>query len=304
MLELDRFERYPDRAAWLEARRKSIGASDSPKILGLSVYGSPVGVFADKLALMPEDPVTAEAAEWGLLLEPLVAARYARETGLELLDPGRYTLLRSTAHPFLHASPDRLVQHPTRGLGVLSIKTASAYKAEEWSEEVPPAYQVQVQHELLVTGLAWASVAVLIGGQRFRYLDCVERDATFIERLLPELETFWAAVQRREPPSVDASEACRLALRQLYPREEPGTAIALDPALGEWDDAWLEAKKQTDYWGDRKTLCEHTLIRALGPAAKGVLPSGVAWTYKSQTRKEFIQPEKTFRVLRRTEKRG
>jgi putative phage-type endonuclease len=297
---LPRTETYPDRAAWLDARRSSLGGSDSPKILGLSRWGSPMSVYADKLGLVPDDAAHQEAAEWGLLLEPLVAARYQRETGLEVLDPGRYTLIRRPGQPPLHTSPDRFVEHPTRGRGLLSVKTTSAYQAEAWIDGVPLAYQVQSQHEMLVTGLAWSAVAVLIGGQTFRYVDCLERDDRFLAALVEQLAAFWTDVETQTPPAVDASAACQAVLRRLYPVDS-GETIALPAELLAIDAQWQDAKKHLTHWQTEKDRTENHLRAALGAAAVGLLPDGTKWTNKTQTRKEYVVPAATYRVLRRTE---
>jgi putative phage-type endonuclease len=293
---------YPDRPSWLRARRLSLGASDSPKVIGLSRFGTPLSVYADKRGLVTEDAGASEAAEWGLLLEPLVAARYARETGLELHDPGAFTIVRNEQFPFLHFSPDRYVLHPERGLGLLSIKTASAFKAEEWQEEAPLAYQVQCQHELLVADLRWAAVAVLIGGQTFRYVECIERDDTFCDRLVPTLLDFWTSVMLQQAPPVDASEACREALRRLYPKEEKGKVVPLPQELIDVDELWIQAQEELAHWETQKLLAENTVRKALGDAEKGVLPNGIAWTSKTQHRKSYTVEAADFRVLRRSKK--
>lgn len=292
---------YPSRAEWLAARRQSLGGSDTPKLLGLSRWGDGTSVFADKLGLLPDEPEAQEAARWGLLLEPLVAARYQEETGLEVQDPGPFVIARDARYPFLHCSPDRFVVHPTRGRGLLSLKTTSAYKRAEWSDEAPPAYQVQCQHEMLVTDLSWSAIAVLIGGQTFRFVDCLERDDRFLKRLVPTLEAFWAALQRREPPPATASEACRQVLAALYPTDT-GETIALAPALLQVDEDWIQAKAELDAAQARKDLAENLLRAALGAATRGVLPNGVSWSNKRQHRNAFEMPASDYRVLRRARK--
>ncbi|MGK9452183.1 YqaJ viral recombinase family protein [Acidithiobacillus caldus] len=47
--------------------------------------------------------------------------------------------------------------------GILEIKTARLCSQGFW-EESTPHYRIQVLHQLLVTGKAWAKVAVVIGG--------------------------------------------------------------------------------------------------------------------------------------------
>jgi len=46
-------------------------------------------------------------------------------------------------------------------------------------------------------------------------------------------------------------------------------------------------------------LLTNYLKAAIGSHTIGVLPNGEMWTYKTQSRKEHIVKESTFRVLRR-----
>jgi predicted phage-related endonuclease len=87
-----------DRAAWLERRRQTLGASDAAAALGLSPYCSPLQLYLRKIGSLPEQEET-EAMRWGTLLEPLLAREYTRRTGLPLpeCDPRRYHCRRTSA---------------------------------------------------------------------------------------------------------------------------------------------------------------------------------------------------------------
>jgi predicted phage-related endonuclease len=153
---------------------------------------------------------------------------------------------------------------------------------------------------MLVTGLAWSAVAVLIGGQTFRYVECLERDDRFLAALVEQLAAFWADVETQTPPAVDASAACQAVLRRLYPVDS-GETIALPAELLAVDAQWREAKTQLTRWQTDKDHAENHMRAALGVAAVGLLPDGTKWTNKTQTRKEYVVPAATYRVLRRTE---
>ena len=287
------------RDEWLEARRHGIGASDAAAVLGLSAWSSPLTLYCDKLGIVEPQPADLERMEWGHALEVPIAARYARETGRQVVDPGRWTIRVSAAHPFMLATLDREAVDPKKGPGVVEVKNWNGFQGGQWEDEPPLQYQVQLQHQLAVTGYQWGSLAVLIGGNRFYWTD-VERNDKFIDALIEAESLFWDRVQRQDPPPPDASEACRDVLKRLWPKEAPGKIIALGADAAVWDDKRLIAKKQIDEWKDAEREADNWLISALGDAEAAILPDGTRYTYKQQPRKAYTVAATKFRVLRRT----
>jgi putative phage-type endonuclease len=290
---------FDSRDAWLDARKSGIGASDAAAVLGVSQWRGPLQVYCDKLGIAQTDPAEVEAMEWGLALETPIAARYQRETGRTVIDPGPFTIHRSPEHPFMLATVDRFIDTPDRGRGVLEIKTTGGFRGE-WDTDAPLPYQIQIMHQMAVTGLAWGSLAVLVGGQKFLWMD-VERNDEFIAALVEREREFWQRVQDQNPPPPDASESCRELLKRLYPREAPGQVIALPPDAAKWDAQRREAKAAMDVASASCREAENLLIAALGEAEVGLLPDGTRYSYKSQNRKGYTVEPATFRVLRRSE---
>ena len=68
------------------------------------------------------------------------------------------------AIPFMLANIDREVVG-VPGVQVLECKTAGEFGSRLWKDGVPEYVQLQVQHQLAVTGKAAADVAVLLCGQ-------------------------------------------------------------------------------------------------------------------------------------------
>jgi predicted phage-related endonuclease len=106
-------------------------------------------------------------------------------------------MARSVAHPFLHASFDRVAEDGTK----VQMKTAGHYMGHHWDEGVPTDIRVQVQAEMAVSGDPRELVVVWIGGRDFRYY-WEPRDDRFInEQLIPQVAEFWNAhVALGNPP--------------------------------------------------------------------------------------------------------
>lgn len=292
--------KYETEEAWLEGRRKSIGASEAPAVLGISRWKTPLALYCEKVGLVPPPDLSDnEAVEWGLRLEPLIAEKYTDETGRELQNPGQWTIHEADDHSFLTASLDRIIL-PSNGKpqGVLEIKTTSEYLKGDWAEGVPLAYQVQNQQQMLCAELTWGSFAALIGGQSFRWGD-TERDDRFLRELVEAIKRFWYDhVLAERPPQAGAGDHDLLA--ELFPREEPEKAIALSRDALDWSlrlADLAEAIKQAK--AEEKAL-KAKLKQQMEDAEVGVLPEEAGqWRWKEQSKKEHVVKAWTGRVLTR-----
>lgn len=193
------YERVPvvsDTPEWAEERRKSVGASEVPAVMGLSPYGSSLQVYKHKHGVDSEfDPVLAYS---GHASEAVMEGWLREFSGLHLdIHPG--FMARSTEWPFLHASFDRVVENPFL---TIQMKTAHYHAGHHWDEGVPTDVRVQVQAELAVAGTRRALIVVWIGGRDYR-LFWEDRDDRFInEQMIPALEAFWHRVITHDPPPV------------------------------------------------------------------------------------------------------
>lgn len=295
-------ERYDTEADWLAARRRGIGASEAAAILGLSKFLSPMDVWSDKVGLA-EPRAELERMKWGKRLQRPIAEGYAEETRRILIDPGPYALLRSVRHPWLVASPDYFLasRETSPGPGTLDVKNSSVFMRQDWSDEPPLAYQIQVQQQLLVTGLTWGVLAVLLGGQELVYADLAVH-AGAQAWLLEDLEKFWGLVRTETPPAVlDGSAQTTAALRALFPKPEPGQTVVLPPDALEWDRTIQEGEASIDALEGAVNAAKNQLRAAIGSAEAGVLAGGVIWQHKLQSRKGYTKVVEPWegRILRR-----
>lgn len=211
-----------ERADWLEIRKSGIGGSDAAAALGLNPHKSALALWMEKTGregeLRQPDPTsTAEPVFWGVLLEPIVAAAYTQQTGRKVRKIN--AVLRHPTVPYMLANLDReIVGVPE----ILECKTAGEFGARLWKEGVPEYVQLQVQHQLAVTGKQAADVAVLLCGQKLE-VHRIERDDALIAHLIELEGHFWRHVTEDKPPPPDGSESADQALRALYPRDRGQT---------------------------------------------------------------------------------
>jgi putative phage-type endonuclease len=289
---------YGSEADWLAAREFGLGSSDASVVLGLNPYKSRLQLWGEKIKLIPPDDLSEnEAVEWGKILEPVIAAKYEKKLGRRLIDLGRHTIFAHPRHPWMKASLDRIIEPiDDRGRGICEIKSTSDRNAILWAEEAPVLPQVQIQHQFAVTGFTWGSLAVLIGGQQFRYMD-VERNEDFIAYLIEEEQKFWEMVKNGIQPEPDASDSAKEALRKLYPRDT-GEVIALPDEIAAWAERRRKALEILKRADEDIKLAENHIKAAMKDATKGLFPDGTGFTYKLQRRGSFTVKATEFRVLR------
>jgi putative phage-type endonuclease len=296
-----------DRAEWHARRREGIGASEAAAILGVSPWKGPHDVWAEKVGLAEGTAEETEAMEWGTRLEGAIREKYCEETGRLVIQPrGPLAIVRSKAYPYLQTTLDgEIAPIDDRGPGVYEGKTAAIFKKEEWAEEPPLQYQIQNQHQLLVTGWTWGADAVLIGGQRFLQQDFVANQR-FQTYLREQLEAFWELVVTEQPPPVDGSESATELLRRLFPRPDAGVVIALPPEAVEWDRKYQEIKANLKVLEEAAAELKNRLCAAIGAAEIGTLPSGDSYRWGHVT-KEIPAHEaytQSYRQLTRRGKKG
>lgn len=216
-----------DRDQWLEVRKGGIGSSDAAAAVGLHPYKSQLQLWMEKTGrdggLPVVDPNDDQSPMyWGTLLEPIVAAHYTKRTGHRVRRVN--AVLQHPEHPWMRANLDREVVG-TPDVQILECKTAGIHGARHWREGVPEYVQLQVMHQLAVTGKQAADVAVLIGGQELQVFR-IERDAAMIAQLIALEQQFWWYVEQDKEPPADGSDSAELALRCLYPRDS-GTTLDL-----------------------------------------------------------------------------
>ena len=274
---------------WLAWRRKGIGGSDAGVVCGVSKYKTPLELFMEKTGLSP--PAEAgEPAYWGRQLESLVKAEFTKRTGIEVIAVNK--LLQSKEYPFMLANLDGVCRHPTYGKCVFESKTASAYKSSEWEDTIPIEYRLQLQHYLAVTGYMGAYIAVLIGGNTFKY-QFIERDEELISMLIQRESDFWGHVQSDIPPSLDGSEASAKYLNKRFSSSVSRSKIKLPETAAALIKQYDDASEQLERITEQKKEAENLLKQMLGEHEVGTAGDRiVTWKNVSQEKLD----SKTFKT--------
>lgn len=200
---------------WLTFRKSGIGASEAAAVLGLSKWKSNVELWEEKVGLRePQNIIDNPFVQYGNAAEePLI-----RLFAAQYINRYRVTVDKTKVYVkdvFQFASLDgELVDLETNELGIYEGKTVEANKSlvwEEWRDQIPQHYYIQLLHQLLVTGRNFNVI-----NAELRWTDPNGEIATRCKRMvirttdknvLPDMKLlddaeheFWGYVKRGERP--------------------------------------------------------------------------------------------------------
>lgn len=202
---------------WLEHRRRHIGASDAPIIMGDSPWKTIYQLWLEKMG-MGEETVMTPAMQRGIDLEPYARAVFEGIMGTEVFPQVVY----HDQNPFMMASLDGL---SLDGKIAVEIKCPGQKTHEiAVNGEVPRHYYAQLQHQLACTGLPSMYYCSFTGEGKTAIIE-VKRDDQYIRNLIAEEELFWRCVEDKTSPPLTARDykerddegwhSCRLRLEWL-----------------------------------------------------------------------------------------
>ena len=267
---------------WLEYRKKGVGGSDASVVCGINRWKSPVELWMEKTGQLPYQEA-GEAAYWGTVLESLIKTEFTKRTGIKVIPVNQ--ILQSEDHPFMIANLDGTCQHPDFGMCVFEAKTSSAYRATEWDNSIPDEYMLQIQHYLAITGYMGAYIAVLIGGNTFKWT-FIERDEELISMLIHLEGNFWKHVQEGVPPPLDGSEASAKFISERFPDSLPKSKIELPESAIDLIRQYEVARQMGDEYIEQKQEAENLLKQMMGEHEIGTV-GGRIITWKSVSKEQI-----------------
>ena len=270
------------REDWLAVRKQGIGSSDAAAAVGLNPYKSQLELWLEKTgrdtSLPKLDPLDEDSpAYWGNILEPIVATHYSRRSGHRVRRINAVLQHPDPQMDWMLANIDREVIGAPE-VQILECKTAGINGARLWKEGVPEYVQLQVMHQLAVTGKQAADVAVLLGGQHLE-VHRIERDESMIARLIDLERLFWDYVVSDTPPPADGTASADAALRCLYP-EDNGQTLDFSQHT-ELASTYLELKSVRQSIAQQETReaqLKQVLQQAMGEATRAEFAEGyISW---------------------------
>lgn len=294
---------------WHATRATGIGASEAPAVHGLSPWGGPLSIYADKLN--PPGQKDTDATRAGLLLEETIARIHARSSGTALIvptdwlgDPFAYAAV--WYHPdrgFELATPDRIeiVDEGPEDERPAEFKTVGPHMAHHWKDGVPAYVRVQVQQQMDVMGAETAVVRALFLTDETRSLALaladeakregsnianilekasegwpseswvLERDDAFLADHAKALAELWERIQERRPPEADVrKEDVAKLLARVWPEEDPSKRVDLSHNYGHLLAELYQIQDRRKAAEQREAAIKAEIQGLMGDAAEAV----------------------------------
>lgn len=236
------------------------GSSDAASLVGVSPYRSPLELYMLCAGLI-EQPPPSEAMSLGTRLEKVILDEYGERTGNALvLD---MPMLISADHKHLGASLDAAAIEDDYGnlldgshwLHVVKVKNTTSRMTssdgladphkfgEEGTDQVPTSCLLQVQQQMLVSGLDAAEFAVLVDGTSFRTYR-VAADSLLQEVIVRAAAVMLDRLKDGRPPEPNwEMEGTKQLLADLF-GYAPEKKVQLDPkTTALWEQSNLVAKR-------------------------------------------------------------
>ena len=222
-----------DKQAWLNERTKDITSTEIASLFGISPWTT-----AYELWYRKKDGLIVEIEEnkrmfWGTKLQDAIAAGVAEEQGWNIRrmdEYGRIPELRIGASFDFSIEPSvcDVGKFPS---GLLEIKNVDGLQFKKgWivdgdNVEAPPYIELQVQHQLLVSGRAYAYIGALIGGNN---LVLIRRETSpkIHEAIKQKAAEFWKSIDENTPPAPNYETDSEF-IAKLYNFSEPGKVISV-----------------------------------------------------------------------------
>lgn len=299
------------RAAWLQARRDYIGASEMPVVCGVASYGSLAELFAEKKGLRP--PLADNAV--------LRRGRWGESAAFQALADERpeWTVVRAGVHCIdrerrIACTPDGYAQAPDRrGPGLVQAKViALSVFRQRWLNDyddgidgpatVPASYLIQCQAELLLNPeCEWSVLPVLINGEytwHFRLFD-IEPDLVIQERIVADSAAFlrdYLDPGIMPPFSPQRDEAL---IKHLYPKDD-GNEIDLtgDNRAVAAIEELIEVRAALSRLGKQEDELKTELTGKIGAHSFAVVDGARRLSWKLQHKRGHVVEPSDFRVLR------
>ena len=296
-----------DKAHWLELRKQDVTSTEVSALFGVSPYLTGFELWHSKKNQTESSFAENTRMVWGTRLQDAIAQGVAKDNGWQIRAMTEYvrdTDLRMGSSFDYQISPD----------GLLEIKNVDALQFQKkWIKaedvlEAPLHIEMQVQHQLAVSGAKFAYLSALVGGNTVELVRR-EPDEAVIKAMRLKVEQFWKSIRDNTPPKPDFERDAEF-VKSLYPDSMAGKTLNVtDPEFDARAKKYADLGEQIKELETARSAAQARMIVTISNSER-VLGNGYTISYKKTDDKQVpekivpahVQPgRRTFRLTMKGE---
>jgi len=264
-----------DDKQWHELRKRNIGGSDVAALFGASPWMTEFTLYAEKSGITEYQVDENNKMRLGKYLEPFIGELLAKELGWNVVRSREYHL--SSTVTGMGCTLDFDVTDHEWGPGICETKVVFDYAdyMEFWSDDrAPPHIELQVQHQLAVTGRPWAAIAVLVMQTGTLAPAIIRRPIpAVISEIELKVQMFWESVKAKRRPEPTGTDAELSIMRLIWPAREPRKIVEIASGdLNSEASLYRWASEQLAGMERQKTASKAKLLAAAEDAELLIVP--------------------------------
>lgn len=251
---------------WLSLRTKDLTSTDIPVLFNASPYSTYLETWLKKRDRLQTVFEPNDRMKWGNRLERAIAEGIAEDEGFEVYPMKDYKRIPELR---LGSSFDYFIGDD----GILEIKNVDFVVArDQWVDDEAPAHiELQVQHQLLVSGRKFAYIGALVSGNQtivFRR----ERDEEIISAIVEKSKAFWKSIEDGiEPAPVFPEDAETIA--NIYGISHPGKIVEADYEVDSFAYEYQRVSEEIKRLTELKDTAKARILMRIGDAEKVISPA-------------------------------
>ena len=259
-----------DKQHWLDMKAKDISSTEASSLFGANPYCTLFELWHRKKSGEIQELEPNERMTWGTRLEAAIAAGIAEDNNLIINSLKDYMTIPELR---MGSSFDFSVGDD----GLLEIKNVDSLmfrdgwiENEDGTVEGPAHIEIQVQHQMFISGRKFALIGALVGGNKVQLIRR-ERDEEVIDAIKVETAKFWKSIDENIEPAPDFAKDHDM-IRKLHNYAEPGTIvdITINEKLTQLAHEYKRLGEEMKLLDSSRDAIKSEMLIGLGEAEKAI----------------------------------
>lgn len=264
---------YASEAEWLAHRAVDVTSTESAALFGMSPYVTRFELWHRKKTGAAPEFKENERMKWGSRLESAIAYGIAEDKGWKVRPLKVYM---RDADLRMGSSFDFLIEDDGSGQpALLEIKNVDSLAFKRgWIEhddgtlEAPEHIEVQVQHQMAVSGYRRAYIGALVGGNTVQVIQR-EADEDVIAGLRQAVSEFWRSIDEgKEPDPVMPDDAAAVIRLNQYAEPDKVVDLTGSDVMEDLLREYRHVCNERDSYKDLAEVCKAKILAHIQDAER------------------------------------